>query len=80
MFATPIAAISWLPSTVVAAPAAKVRDRTPVSVKAISAMPARARRATRHRAHCEPAERRRRQTLRQRADDGQLVLPAEERR
>ena len=39
MFATPIAAISWLPLTCSPRRAAKVRDRTPVSANAMNAMP-----------------------------------------
>ena len=80
MFASPMPAISWLPSTVSPRRAAKVRDSTALSVKATSAMPAAGSASARDIRPLEPAERGSGKALRQRADHGQLVGEAEDRR
>ena len=80
MFAKPMPAISWLPSTVSPRRAAKVRESTALSVKATSAMPAAGSASARDVRPLESAERGGGKALRERADDGKLVGEAEDRR
>ena len=80
MFASPMPDISWLPSTVSPRRAANVRDSTALSVNATSAMPAAGSASAPTSAHSQSAERGRRKPLRERADDGQRVGEAEDRR
>ena len=54
MFAKPMPAISWLPSTVSPRRAAKVRESTALSVKATSAMPAAGSASAATSAHSSP--------------------------